>query len=236
MASAALVQCTFFGNAATSGGNVSVDCGSNLSVSNCLIALSNDGVGLYEDSSSNADISCTDIFGNTGGDWVGAIADQYGLNGNICLDPLFCEPDEGDFTLREGSPCLPDHNPDCGLIGAHPQGCSQPLALSDDTAGVDDPARGLRSVIPLSNYPNPFNPVTTIRFDLPRNDQVQVRIHDATGALIKVLQAGELDAGPHEIRWRGDDTLGRDAAAGVYFCLLETGRGECTTRRMVLLK
>ena len=51
------------------------------------------------------------------------MADQYGIRGNISADPLFCAPGEDDFRLQEGSPCAPDYNPDCGLIGAWPVGC-----------------------------------------------------------------------------------------------------------------
>jgi hypothetical protein len=233
MANAALVQCTFYGNAAPNGGNASVDCGSDVSIANCIFAASSEGVGLYADPFSTTDISCTDIFGNIGGDWVGEIADHLGLDGNISLDPMFCGADTGDLTLREGSPCLPDYNPDCGQIGAHPKGCNQPLGLSD---GTDDPERSSGPVIQLTNFPNPFNPVTVIRYDLPYSGQVQLKIYDVTGALIKTLTAGRRQAGRHEIVWRGDDSRGMEMAAGVYFCLLETGGGERISQRMVLLK
>jgi hypothetical protein len=229
MANAALVQCTFYGNAASNGGNASIDCSSSATIDNCIIAASIDGVGLYVDTSSSADISCTDIFGNVGGDWVGGIADLYGQAGNISLDPLFCNALAGDFTLAEASPCLPAYNPACGLIGAHGQGCSQPTSLED---GFASPGHGIE----LTNFPNPFNPATVIRFDLPLADQVTVKIYDVTGSLIKTLQAGPRAPGRHEIVWRGDDRHGKPVAAGVFFCLLETGSSERISRRMLLMK
>jgi len=69
-------------------------------------------------------LACCDIFGNQGGDWVECIVDQYGVNGNISLDPLFCSPDRDDFRLSSNSPCL---NPNgCGQVGALGVGCSPP--------------------------------------------------------------------------------------------------------------
>jgi hypothetical protein len=57
--------------------------------------------------------------GNWGINWGGS-AGQYGINGNISEDPLFCDPEAGDFTLHGDSPCAPYSapNPECGLIGA----------------------------------------------------------------------------------------------------------------------
>ena len=65
---------------------------------------------------------CSNVYGNTDGD------DLCGadLGGNFSEDPLFCDAEEGDYTLDGCSPCLPGNHPhgvDCGLIGALGQGC-----------------------------------------------------------------------------------------------------------------
>ena len=86
------------------------------------------------------------------------------------------------------------------------------------------------------NYPNPFNPMTTIRFDLPQPAQVTIKIYDVSGRLVRVLRDGtEEDAGSHKAIWRGRDDTGRAVAAGVYFYRLESGKFR-ETRRMVLIK
>jgi hypothetical protein len=99
-------------------------------IENTIIALSSEGEGFLCDTSGRELVlSCCDIYGNDGGDWVGCIADQYGVNGNICEDPLFCgdqNPDE-PFTLRDDSPCAPAGNPECNLIGAWGVGCDTPV-------------------------------------------------------------------------------------------------------------
>jgi hypothetical protein len=227
MADAALVQCTFYGNAAPHGGNISSDCSAVASITGCIVAASSAGVGLYKDSGSGAVIECTNIYGNAGGDWVGLIAGQYGLNGNICLDPMFCDPENGDFTLSEGSPCLPDYNPECGLIGAHERGCTLPSAVADGEHTV--------SIFKLANYPNPFNPATMISFDLPVSQQVGLHVFTIDGRLVTTLQEKYLPAGPHIVRWNGNDANGRPLASGTYITRLQAGE-IVTTMRMSLIR
>ena len=85
-------------------------------------------------------------------------------------------------------------------------------------------------------YPNPFNPVTTISFELRDAASVQLAIYDVTGRLVKKLITGEAaDAGRHELVWTGSDESGRVVAAGVYFCRLDAG-GASDTIRMTLVK
>ncbi len=91
---------------------------------NTIIAFSGSGQAItcYD---GGVTLYCCDLYGNAGGDWVGTIADQYGHDGNISEDPLFCgdeNPDE-PLSLDRGSPCAADANPDCGLIGAWDVGC-----------------------------------------------------------------------------------------------------------------
>jgi flagellar hook assembly protein FlgD len=85
-------------------------------------------------------------------------------------------------------------------------------------------------------FPNPFNPRTTIAFDLPRRQAVSLRIYDVGGRLVRTLLAGEvLDPGRHEVTWMGRDDNGRPMGSGTYFSRLEA-EGFHATRRMVLLK
>jgi hypothetical protein len=87
--------------------------------------------------SSSATLSCSDVFGNEGGDFVGCIASQDTLDGNFSADPLFCDPVNDDLTLRPDSPCMPGNHPygaDCGLIGAMESGCG-PISIESDSWG-----------------------------------------------------------------------------------------------------
>ncbi len=57
--------------------------------------------------SAPPDVTCSDFYGNSEGDWVGCVSGQGSLAGNFSADPLFCDPSMGDLTLRAGSPCAP---------------------------------------------------------------------------------------------------------------------------------
>jgi len=102
------------------------DLHSSPTLTNCMIAFSTQGEAIYcREATSTPALSCCDVYGNVGGDWVGCIADQYGVDGNFSEDPLFCDLTIDDFTLASNSPCLPEGN-DCHvLIGAHGEGCEE---------------------------------------------------------------------------------------------------------------
>jgi len=89
--------------------------------------------------------------------------------------------------------------------------------------------------IVYNNFPNPFNPTTTISYELPKNSFVNIIIYDVLGREVKVLLSGELVSGFHEIIWDGKDNFGRSVGAGVYFNLIQAGEFR-QTKKMVLLK
>ena len=128
-----LVHCTFSGNSTPGqGGGVRCTDGSYVSMDGCIVAFSGDGEAVYWDGSAPApDLSCCDFYGNADGDWVGAIAGQLGINGNISEDPLFENAAAYDFRLRTGSPCLDEDG--CGIIGAHGWICGLELLSVTDT-------------------------------------------------------------------------------------------------------
>ncbi|MBK9302499.1 MAG: VCBS repeat-containing protein [bacterium] len=95
------------------------------------------------------------------------------------------------------------------------------------------PVAGLRLLEP---YPNPFNPATTLRYDLPRSGRVELRVYDVAGRLVRTLRAGEVEAaGRREAVWDGRDDAGRAAAAGAYLVRL-SANGETLGRRLLLVK
>ena len=105
----------------------------------------------------------------------------------------------------------------------------QGTGIGDETPG---PGMGMLK----SNYPNPFNPTTTIRFELDGASSVRLTVHDMAGRVVTVLvDEPRLPSGLHEARWDGRDGDGRSVATGVYLCCLEAAGGR-EWRRMVLLK
>jgi len=74
----------------------------------------------------------------------------------------------------------------------------------------------------LPNVPNPFNPMTEIRFELARPQRTRVAVYDVTGRLVKVLADGRLEAGAHIRIWQGRDSGDRQVPSGAYYVRLET--------------
>jgi hypothetical protein len=85
------------------------------------------------------------------------------------------------------------------------------------------------------NFPNPFNPTTTIRFDMKAKGRVTIRIYDVAGRLVRTLVKEVRDAGAHTAVWDGKNNLGAEAASGIYFYKMETA-GFVATRKLVLLR
>jgi len=85
------------------------------------------------------------------------------------------------------------------------------------------------------NYPNPFNPSTTINYAVPKDGYVKLIVYNLRGQKVKELVNGEHLAGNHRIVWTGTDTSGRPVSSGVYFVRVEQG-GKSHVRKMMLLK
>jgi len=98
-----------------------------------------------------------------------------------------------------------------------------------------EPAVPGAGVVLHQNFPNPFNPATVIRFDLPRESRVMLRVYDVRGALVSTLIDGTRDGGLNEVLWNGADDRGRPVSSGVYFYRL-TCSGAARTRKMILLR
>jgi len=119
-----------------------------------------------------------------------------------------------------------------------------PVFVSADEAGMIMKGAGRntqneqapqRQPLSLAAFPNPFNPSTTLRFNLPDPGKVEIKVFDLRGALVRRLAAGVFTAGPHDIKWQGRDEHGRRVASGVYFVRMTTGR-TAMTRRLVLVQ
>lgn len=91
-----------------------------------------------------------------------------------------------------------------------------------------------------SNYPNPFNPTTQLKYELPERAQVRLDIYNMLGQKIRTLVDGEQTAGVKTMQWDARDDTGRQMTTGVYFLKLEAnpenGQPILITRKMTLLK
>jgi flagellar hook assembly protein FlgD len=93
----------------------------------------------------------------------------------------------------------------------------------DTVTGVGDDANSPpQATILAAIYPNPFNPRTTIAYELAEAATVELAIFDLRGRLIRALAAGPQSRGRYEATWNGCDNTGRAMATGTYFCRLKT--------------
>ncbi len=108
-------------------------------------------------------------------------------------------------------------------------GFGLPDATGEPEIGV--PAR--LTLLPAS--PNPFNPVTHLRFGLPEDGTASLRIYDVAGRVVRALLVDEpLAAGYHDIVWDGRDDLGRPASSGVYLYRVSTDMGQLSAKATLL--
>lgn len=341
--------CTFSRNSAGIGGALYADTGSPASLTSCTVAsnyaqeygaglFTNDaaveikssiiafqnGIGLISQGTQLPLITCTDIYGNSGGDWIGNISPQADQAGNLSVDPLFCTgnlDEEYTFNLQDGSPCSAAQGA-CDDMGAWPVGCdTEEETLSDlsfitvvwengapviiwevtgsrapvgfrlarsssefpqneteipYTTGENgefvahdtgfEPLDGVHyfyrlylvmdngsefllgavelaapppaPVLTLANvgaWPNPFNPQTSIHFELASSQRVRVEIYGIDGRRVRTLADRNFETGPQNLTWNGADDAGRVMASGPYIVVVN-GQKDAQRLKVTLLK
>jgi hypothetical protein len=151
------------------------------------------------------------------------VNDQFGWSGAFIGDPN----GDGRADMAVGALWDDDGGIDCGAVWI--------LFLNGADLSPVPPVGPSRFAL-YPNVPNPFNPSTTIRFDLPQAGEVELTIYDVSGRLVNTLLNGVLmPAGLSEVAWGGIDADGRSVPAGVYLYRLYVG-GYSETKRMVLVK
>jgi hypothetical protein len=86
------------------------------------------------------------------------------------------------------------------------------------------------------NYPNPFNPTTTIKFSLAEKGNVELTVYNLKGQKVKTLTKDFLDKGEHSVIWNGDDELGKTVSSGMYFYRLAIAGKTIASNKCMLLK
>ncbi len=89
--------------------------------------------------------------------------------------------------------------------------------------------------VPLANYPNPFNPETTINFSIHKPEEVELKIYNIKGQLVKTLIDEKIEPGVHKVIWKGRNNNNKQVASGVYFIKLKASTNT-DIRKTILLK
>jgi hypothetical protein len=135
--------------------------------------------------------------------------------------------DPNNFNISENRLCPP--YPDCIEAYTGEQdtsGCEQ-VSMIDETFPI---------TYKLYNaYPNPFNPTTTLHYELPLESLVSLNIYDLMGHNIKFIISNKQPAGHHSIKWDATNNLGEPVSAGMYIYMIQVGEFR-QVKKMVLLK
>ena len=221
--------CTFDSNSAARGGGMYYSSGYYVTMERCIISFSTSGEAIYSGEATT--LSCCNIYGNAGGDWIGAIAPLSGQDGNIGEDPLYCREafPEAPLSLQEWSPCAAFSAPnfECELMGSQPVGCD----LSDITeqqAG-DEPQRiwSIDSAISVGS--------THMSYQVPAPAHVKVTVYDRRGRRVRGLIDAYQAPGLQRLTWDGRDAAGHPLDSGVYFFRVELG-SQTETARVLLVR
>ena len=215
-------NCTFYANHLIGYGGYGAAClmspACDAVYENCIV-VAHDGGEVA--SGGDAILTCCDVYGNEGGDWVGAFAGFGELNGNLSADPAFCDPDIGDLQLWNYSPC---NQYNCGLIGALPVACWDPQGVPI----VGELSRGLS----LEIAPNPVSASARLAFTIPAGSRGVVEVFDAGGRLVDTIPVrGKAGA----VTWDRTGLSGGPAPAGVYYARFMAGE-ETITRTLVVVR
>ncbi len=167
---------------------------------------------------NQADIAYSDIEGGTGG-----IVVQNGTlnmgDGNLNVNPRF----SADFRLTEISPCIDAGDPSSEFDPDSTRADMGAFHYDPDYVSIDSDVHPIQSFMLEQNFPNPFNPNTTIRYYIPETSRVTLSIYDIMGRTIRTLVNTDLPVGVYEYRWNGTDEAGNAINTGVYFCRLKAG-------------
>ncbi|MCF8296653.1 MAG: T9SS type A sorting domain-containing protein [Saprospiraceae bacterium] len=160
------------------------------------------------------------------------------LEGNIDTDPMFSDPENGDFTLQANSPCI-----DAGTAYFEYEGIGYLDLEPDDYNGIapdigyweyeiNDVQHNeiIQNISTLNIFPNPFNPIATISFSLRDKEKVNISIYNIKGQKIIELADEKLSAGDYNYTWDADK-----CASGIYFVRFSTGNDQ-ELKKIILLK
>ena len=165
--------------------------------------------------------------------------DNYVIHRGLSSDFV---PDEGNLVYSECEVVFfdSDWRWDSGYwykvaaVDVHGNVSGYVLLGPEEVTGEETPETPAASYL-SQNFPNPFNPVTRIRFGLREPGHVSLRIYDTAGRLVRVLVEEDRDASHYTEEWDGRDKAGRTVASGVYFYRVEAGTFE-ETKKMILLR
>jgi len=194
-------------------------------------------------------MGCTELDGSDvdGSDWDaqnGHVHDIVDADGTVllenryhthmCYDELTEDDTDGNgFQEHEFTPEISYYKTE-GMGETHNRCAAMNEPIEDDMVALDDDLTPSEFAL-YQNFPNPFNPTTTIEYDLVSSGRVDLAIYDVLGKRIRTLVFGNQRAGFKSLVWDATNDFGQPVSAGLYFYTLKTKAGTIT-QKMLLLK
>ena len=145
---------------------------------------------------------------------------------SFSINPIADDEDEGNETIALNSAIE-------GLAGG-----SATITLTDAAIPPLASAKGVNPLLTFEshNYPNPFNPTTTIKYALPTAMDVELTVYNVVGQAVRTLVAEHQSTGHYGVEWNATDDSGHSVSAGIYFYRLQAGGKFLAVGKMLLLK
>ena len=243
---AVITNSTLVDNVSDKGGGVYCDDNSTMTMINSICRNSS-LYEIYTDQELGFDnpvtVAYTNILGGAGGIGFSNGGNCNWLDGNTDSEPLFIDPEQGDYRLLENSPCV-DNGTDwfewneevlIDLAGdeyygeAPDMGCYEYGLVNTDELKIENVK------CKINAYPNPFNPETTIGFYIAQESFVELAVYNVKGQKVAMLMNGICEQGKQQIVWQGRDDNGRLAGSGMYFIRLDVdGEGSYITKSVLM--
>jgi len=242
-----IVNTTFVNNSSNYGGAMLCHFDSNPIIVNSIL-WDNYPEAIYlsdYESSSSVTITNSNIQGGENGISSNGCVVNW-LENNINTDPFFENSGENLFKLSSNSPCI-----NSGIdffewensiiidleeneyVGTAPDMGYDEYGMSNIN---DDLVIYNFDSILLNNYPNPFNPTTTISYSIPVDSKVDLSIYNIKGQKVKTVVDNQYEKGNHSIVWNGEDTSGKKVGSGLYLYKLKVNGKTVSTKKCMLLK
>ena len=246
-----IVNCTIGDNTLSysTGSSFEVDNNSEVNIYNTIL-YDNDGYSFNLMQDVDVNISNSLIEGGDDNvNYYYPLAIVNWMDGNLDEDPNWYVIGENPYALLGNSPCIDAGTldipasivlPELDLAG-NPRIYGETIDMGAyEWQGVDveDPSipNSSFSFTNLSNYPNPFNPSTTIEFLIQDDSNIEILIFNIKGQKINTLISEEVGKGNHSIIWNGDDDFGNSLSSGIYLYKLSVNGKIEAVNKCLLLK
>ncbi len=225
-------SCTIVNNTSNEAGGISVSASANIAVNSCILYENNpQQILLYgQDLPSNVFVFYSDIEGGEEAVENRNESEFNWVEGSINEDPLFVDPENDDYQLFEGSPCIDTGDPDFPFDPDSTRADMGALYFHQEREYNNPVHQPFDYRFGIEAYPNPFNSSSTIEYALPFTSDITLSLYNLSGQRVETLINGRMHAGVHRVMLDAGDM-----ASGLYFVKLE-GVGQAFTQKIMLVK